>query len=131
MTALPIHPGTPPPAPATTQPARIVKNFRRTTFDPGEFRRELDARIKPEGLKFSRHARKRLEMRGISFTPDGLKRIENAVDRLAGKGCRDALIIAGKLALVVGVDNRTVVTVMDQDNMHESVITNIDSAVFA
>lgn len=131
MTALPILPGTPPPAPATAQPTRIVKDFRRTALDPGQFRRELDARIKPEGLTFSRHARKRLEMRGISFTPDGLKRIENAVDRLAGKGSRDALIIAGKLALVVGVDNRTVVTVMDQDNMHESVITNIDSAVFA
>jgi flagellar operon protein len=70
-------------------------------------------------------------MRGIQFTPQGLQRIEQAVDRAAEKGSRDALVVAGGLALVVSVENRTVVTVMSRDAMQESVVTNIDSAVFA
>lgn len=131
MTTLPIYPGTPPPVLSTQQTARTSRNIGRIDTDPGLFRRELDSRISPTGLTFSRHAQKRLDLRGISFTPDGLQRIENAVNRLAEKGSRDGLVVAGKLALVVGVDNRTVVTVMDQDNMQESVVTNIDSAVFA
>jgi flagellar operon protein len=131
MTTIPIFPGTPPPAPAIQQATRTLKSVNRTDTNTGLFQRELDSRIQPEGLTFSRHAQKRLDMRGISFTPEGLQRIENAVDRLAEKGSRDGLVVAGKLALVVGVDNRTVVTVMDQDSMEESVVTNIDSAVFA
>jgi flagellar operon protein len=70
-------------------------------------------------------------MRGIAFTPQGLERIEGAIDRAAAKGSRDALIVAGGLSLVVNIPNRTVVTVMSQDTMRESVVTNIDSAVFA
>lgn len=131
MTTFPINPGTPIPVAATGQATRTSREINRPDIDPGRFRRELDSRIKPEGLTFSRHAQKRLDMRGISFTPDGLQRIEEAVNRLAVKGSRDGLVVAGNLALVVGVNNRTVVTVMDRDSMQESVITNIDSAVFA
>jgi hypothetical protein len=39
--------------------------------------------------------------------------------------------MAGPLAMVVNVASRTVITVMNQDSMQESVVTNIDSAVFA
>jgi flagellar operon protein len=131
MRTLPIYPGTPPLVPTITQKTRATQDSSRADSRMASFQSELDSRIKPDGVVFSRHAQKRLDMRGITFTPDGLRRIEDAVDRLAEKGSRDGLIVAGSLALVVGVDNRTVVTVMDQDNMQESVITNIDSAIFA
>lgn len=131
MTVLPIHPGTPPPAPVGTEPARPTTAKPRVAPEQDAFRRELDGRVRPSRLTFSRHALKRLDMRGISFTPQGLERIEGAVDRAAEKGSRDALIVAGGLSLVVNIPNRTVVTVMSRDAMRESVVTNIDSAVFA
>ncbi len=131
MVTLPIYPGTRPAVPVSMQPIPAVKGVRRDTGAPDVFQRELDSRLQPRGLTFSRHAQKRLEMRGIVFTPQGLKRIEQAVDRVQDKGSRDALVLAGELALVVSVPNRTVVTVMSRENMEESVVTNIDSAVFA
>jgi len=131
MTALPFNPGTPPPAPAATRTGTVKGTSGRTEVDPGLFRRELDSRIRPEGLTFSRHAQKRLQMRGIEFTPQGLDRIEQAVDKAGQKGSRDAVVLAGDLARVVNVKNRAVVTVMNRDDMQESVITNIDTAVFA
>ena len=133
MTVFPINPGTPPPVPVQTNSTSPVLDRQRQVIDPGLFRRELDARIAPtpSRLTFSRHAQKRLDMRGISFTPDGLDRIEQAVNKASEKGGRDALVMAGELALVVNVPSRTVVTVMNKDSMQESVVTNIDSAVFA
>ncbi len=133
MNALPIHPGTPPPVPSVKAPQKVTDaagvDSRRV--ENREFRSELEGLIRPKGLEFSRHAKKRLEMRGIQLTPDGLDRIEKSVDQLAEKGSRDALVMAGNMSLVVSVTNRTVVTVMNTDSMKESVVTNIDSAVFA
>ncbi len=131
MTAIPFNPGTPPPAPVSNRPATRVEPRPGQEVDPSSFQRVLDRQIRPDRLKFSGHAVKRLNLRGIQFTPQGLERIEQAVDRAADKGSRDALVLAGGLALVVSVENRTVVTVMNRDNMQESVVTNIDSAVFA
>jgi flagellar operon protein len=70
-------------------------------------------------------------MRGISFTPDGINRISTAIDKAASKGSRDTLVLAGELSLVVNVPSRTVVTVMGREDMNESIVTNIDSTVFA
>jgi flagellar operon protein len=133
MVASSIYPVAPPcrAHPALGPQCRAHPALGPQTVDPTAFRRELDSRIRPEGLTFSRHAQKRLEMRGISLTPQGMQRIEQAVSKAEEKGSRDALVVAGGLSLVVSVTNRTVVTVMTQENMDESVITNIDSAVFA
>jgi len=131
MTALPVHPGTPPLAPVKSGQTAKVRESRQREIDPAIFRRELDSRIRPSGITFSRHAAKRLQMRGIEITPQGMERIETAMNRAEEKGSRDSLILAGTLALVVSVTNRTVVTVMDSENMQESVVTNIDSAVLA
>lgn len=84
-----------------------------------------------ETLKFSAHAVDRMKSRGISFAPDMMKGIENAVSRAASKGSRDTLVLAGDNALIVSVKNNTVVTVMDKNAMRENVFTNIDSTVIA
>jgi flagellar operon protein len=81
------------------------------------------------GLKFSAHAVDRMKSRGISFSPDAMKGIENAVSRAASKGSRDTLVLTGDNALIVSVKNNTVVTVMDRAAMRENVFTNIDSTV--
>lgn len=82
-------------------------------------------------LKFSAHAQTRLQSRQISLDSSHLNRLQGAVQRAAGKGSRDALILMDDLAMVVSVSNRTVITVVDKDSMKQNVFTNIDSAVIA
>ena len=90
-----------------------------------------------KGVRFSAHALGRLSSRSINFTNEDMGRLTDAVDRAAAKGARDALVLmpgasrSNDLALVVSVDNRTVITAMDGDHMQENVFTNIDSAVVA
>lgn len=93
---------------------------KETTFD--------SKLIEAEGIRFSRHAAKRLEMRGIVITEKDKERLESAVERMAEKGSRDALIWMKQTALVVSVKNRTVITAVDEDSAKENIFTNIDSA---
>lgn len=82
-------------------------------------------------LKFSAHAQTRIQSRSIALDRSDLQRIEGAVERAAGKGARESLILLDKAALVVSIPNRTVITVVDQASMKQNVFTNIDSAVIA
>ena len=58
-------------------------------------------------------------------------RLQNGVDRAAGKGARDSVVFVDSTAFVVSVRNRTVITAVDRDHMKDHVFTNIDSAVIA
>jgi flagellar operon protein len=82
-------------------------------------------------VQFSRHAAKRIEQRGLDMDAARLERLEQAVGRAADKGSRDSLILLDELALVVSVQQRTVVTAMDETASKEHVFTNIDSVVIA
>jgi flagellar operon protein len=82
-------------------------------------------------VQFSRHATKRMEQRGLDLDASRLERLEQAVGRAADKGSRDSLILLDELALVVSVQQRTVVTAMDETASKEHVFTNIDSVVIA
>lgn len=82
-------------------------------------------------LEFSRHALKRIEQRGLQMDAPRLDRLEQAVERAEAKGARDSLILLDELALVVSVQNRTVLTAMDESSRKEHVFTNIDSVVIA
>src|SRR5438045_3906714 len=65
------------------------------------------------GVRFSAHAQTRLQSRQIALGEGQLNRLQGAVQRAAGKGARDALVLMDDLAMVVSVTNRTVVTVVD------------------
>jgi flagellar operon protein len=80
-------------------------------------------------VRFSNHAVKRLEQRGLDLKPDQLQKIENAINDVAAKGGKESLILLKDMALIVNVNNRTVVTAMDGSNMRDNVFTQIDSAV--
>lgn len=60
-----------------------------------------------------------------------MDRLKGAVQKAASKGSRDALVLMDDFAMVVSVTNRTVVTVVDKENLKQNVFTNIDSAVIA
>jgi flagellar operon protein len=82
-----------------------------------------------DGLKFSQHALDRMQSRGITFKPEDLLRLNEAVEKAAKKGSKESLMLLGDNALIVSIKNRTVVTAMDREAMKENVFTNIDSTV--
>lgn len=88
-------------------------------------------REKTQSLQFSGHAIQRVQRRGIDVGQPTLQRLNEGVDRAAGKGARDSVVFVDGTAFVVSVRNRTVITAVDRDHMKDHVFTNIDSAVIA
>lgn len=91
----------------------------------------LPEQTQGQALKFSAHAQTRIQSRQIPWGPAETARLEGAVQRAAGKGARESLVLLDQTALVVSVSNRTVITVVDRDQLKQNVFTNIDSAVIA
>ncbi|MBI4613013.1 MAG: hypothetical protein HY720_05330 [Planctomycetes bacterium] len=81
-------------------------------------------------LTLSGHAIARLTGRGIHLSERDLSRLTEAVDRAAGKGSRDSLLIYKNVGYVVNIKNRTVTTLLDPARMASGVVTGIDSTVF-
>ena len=112
----------------TPGPAKVNKGSPRPGPSFGEI---LEGRLGKEPLRFSQHARQRMESRGIALAPEQLARVEQAVAQLDAKGGRDSLVLIDQTAMVVSVKNHTVVTVVDQNSLKDNVFTNIDSAIIA
>ncbi len=85
----------------------------------------------PQAIQFSKHALQRLERRQLEVDGATLGRLGDGLDRAAGKGSRDAVVLVDDTAFVVSVKNRTVITAVGRDQMKDHVFTNIDSAVIA
>jgi flagellar operon protein len=79
-------------------------------------------------LKFSAHAQQRLESRNIRLTTDDVAKMNAMADKAAAKGAKQSLFMMRDVAMVVSIQNRTVITAVDQNSMKENVFTNIDSA---
>ena len=90
-----------------------------------------EAQASADRLRFSAHAVRRLEARGIELSRDDLSRLSDAVGQAEAKGSRESLVLMDDLAAIVSIRNRTVVTVLDANNSMEKVFTNIDSTVLA
>ena len=88
-------------------------------------------RINGNELKFSNHAITRLHSRNIDITQSEKSKIIDGVNDLKAKGAKDALIMLKDISMIVSVDNKTVVTVMDnnQPGSGNNIYTNIDSAM--
>jgi flagellar operon protein len=86
---------------------------------------------KPESgtLKFSAHALNRIKDRSIAMTDDLKAKLDKAVDTAAAKGSKESLILSDDAAFIVSVKNKTVITVLDRNQMSGNVFTNIDSTV--
>lgn len=80
-------------------------------------------------LKFSTHAETRIRSRSIPWNDDLEKRVKGGIDSAREKGSREALILAGNVAVIANVKSGTVITAMDATNLKERIFTNIDSAV--
>lgn len=80
-------------------------------------------------VKFSKHALDRLQARNIKLTNEDINKINEAVNKAAEKGVKEALIIMGNTALVASIKNKTVITAATEDTLKNNVFTNIDGAV--
>ena len=80
-------------------------------------------------VKFSQHAQERLSSRNIKLSATDLKKLDNAVEKIAQKGAKESLIMLNDVALVVSVKNKTVITAMDGASAKDNIFTNIDSAM--
>jgi flagellar operon protein len=107
------------------QPHVAAEQRPREPFD-AVMRKEIE---KLNGVRFSAHALQRLCVRNINLSAEDRARIVEAIDSAQAKGGRDSLILMRGAALVVSVENRTVVTVLDREETRGNVFTNIDSAV--
>lgn len=80
-------------------------------------------------VKFSKHAIDRLNARNIELSSDDMSRINSGVDRAKNKGVRDALIMMDNKVFVASVQNKTIITAAMDEQLKDSVFTNIDGAV--
>ncbi|WP_172252821.1 TIGR02530 family flagellar biosynthesis protein [Saccharibacillus deserti] len=110
-------------------PAKIPPKTSRAATAPAVGKESFQTVLEDKMLKFSGHASKRLEQRGIEFNPEQLRKIGSAIDKAAAKGSKESLLLMQDMALIVNVRNRTVVTAVDGGSMKDNVFTQIDSAV--
>ena len=80
-------------------------------------------------LKFSKHAIERLNSRNIELTDSEIGRITDGVDKAKNKGVREALIMMDNKVFIASVSNKTIITAAMDEQLKESVFTNIDGAV--
>ncbi|MNI34536.1 hypothetical protein D3C73_885280 [compost metagenome] len=113
--------------PTSVPPQALQRTQTAKTSASGEA--SFESVLQKNMLKFSNHAAKRLEQRGIELGSRQLDQISSAVDKAAAKGSKESLILLKDMALIVSVPNRTVVTAMDGNSMKDNVFTQIDSAV--
>ncbi|MBT7608219.1 MAG: flagellar protein [Bacteriovoracaceae bacterium] len=98
-----------------------------------DFGKLLEQQLVPKGpdqeIKLSTHAAKRLQERNLNMDSEEFNKLKGAIDKLKIKGGQDSLVITPKAAYIVDVNNNTIVTAIDKDNMAENVFTKIDSTL--
>lgn len=94
----------------------------------GLLRQELQ-KTAPE-VAFSKHAMSRAEERGIEITPSLMDQIRGSMVRAQAKGATNILAMDAEKAFIINVPHARVITAITQDEMKDSVFTNIDGAVF-
>ena len=80
-------------------------------------------------INFSRHAQSRITSREIEIKDYEMSQLKKGIEKAHEKGAKNSLIIINKTAFIVSIENKTVITILDQDSIKEKVFTNIDSAV--
>ncbi|MCC7364255.1 MAG: hypothetical protein IT303_07760 [Dehalococcoidia bacterium] len=116
-------------------PAAGAPGVSRTTGPQGssfaDALKRASEQVSGQQVNLSRHAQKRIERRELDLDPARMDRLNSAISRAAEKGGRQSVVMLDDLAVVVNVQERTVVTAMPKEGNHQRVFTNIDSVVIA
>lgn len=106
------------------KPANKAKDIGSTDFD-----KVLNSFMQKDGVKFSKHATKRLSERNIRLNEKNLENLNKAIANAEAKGIKDALILMNNVAFIANVQNKTIITTVESESLKDSVFTNIDGAV--
>jgi len=118
--------------PVKSQSTMVQTGLRNATI-PAQFQhlleQEIDQSKTASGIQFSKHANLRMQQRGLALDETQIQQLDQAVDKAAAKGARDALVLMNDQAFIVNIKQRTVITAMDANELQDHVVTQIDSAV--
>ena len=98
---------------------------------PSQGKGSFSSALQKAQLQFSNHAQNRLSHRKINLSQEGLNRLSQAVEQAAQRGGRESLVLMDKVAYLVNVPERKVITALDTQNRRDNVFTQIDSVVLA
>ncbi len=111
------------------KPSSVPKSDSKPFSDLLEQQIQTSRPTGSEPLKFSAHAKSRLESRGINLNAEDMMKLQNAVDKVKAKGSKESLILTDQAAFVVSIKNDTVITAVDRESLKENIFTNIDSTI--
>jgi len=80
-------------------------------------------------VKFSKHAMQRLEQRNIKLSEGDVAKIKDAIGKAEKKGVKEALIMMNDKVFIANIKSKTIITASTDDQLKDSVFTNIDGAV--
>jgi len=106
-----------------------ISSIKRPAKVHRSFQEVLDTINKNDSVKFSKHALERLESRNINLTNSEIDKINSAITKASQKGVKEALILMDNKAFIASVKNNTVITAAIDNQLKDSVFTNIDGAV--
>ncbi|MCS0787212.1 flagellar protein [Cytobacillus firmus] len=118
--------------PIHTQPVITPKGnaVQTSKQSHNKFSAHLQTALQTEGdLIVSKHAKQRLEQRGIHITAERWKQIEEKVKEAKAMGVKETLVLLDNAALVVSAKNNTVITAMDRKETRTQIFTNIDGTI--
>jgi len=108
-----------------------INNNQKTNKKQKSFKEVFNSKLKQkDDVKFSKHAKKRIDSRNIQLGEKEFDKLISGLEKAEKKGSKDSLIMVDNVAYVVSVENKTVITAIDDQNVKDNVFTNIDSAVF-
>ena len=94
------------------------------------FEQALRQTLQPQkALRFSAHARERMQTHGIELNQEEMSRLESAVSQARSKGIRDTLVVSPSVNFIVSVQNSAVITVVPRGAPQGDVFSQIDGAV--
>lgn len=116
---------------STNKTSQVNKSIALSRVNSGaSFEAVLNEQLnKNSEVQFSKHAKERLEQRGIAMTGTLMDSLNVAVAKAKSKGAKDVVIIGENQAFIVNVPNNVVVTTMQGREMKDNIFTNIDSAI--
>jgi flagellar operon protein len=96
-----------------------------------KFALELQSALKPnsESLTISKHARQRLEQRGIKFNEMRWNQIGERIKEAKTMGVKESLVLVDGAALIVNAQNNTVITAMNRTEANTQIFTNINGTI--
>ncbi|WP_264737199.1 TIGR02530 family flagellar biosynthesis protein [Cytobacillus firmus] len=118
--------------PIYTQPVITPKGNAVQTSKQShtKFSAHLQTALQTEGnLIVSKHAKQRLEQRGIHISAERWKQIEDKIQEAKEMGVKESLVLLDNAALVVSAKNNTVITAMDRKETRSQIFTNIDGTI--